>query len=125
MDARIQTRRVYALAEPGDGCRILVDRMWPRGLRKADADLDYWLKAIAPSTELRKWFNHEPARFTEFRRWYQLELDNNPDAVQQLLELSRQHDSLTLLYAARDCEHNHAVVLADYLQKVSAQGAAP
>jgi len=124
MGARIQTKRIYAPVEAGDGCRILVDRVWPRGLRKTDANLDHWLKGIAPSTELRKWFNHDPARFTEFRRCYQMELDNNPDAVQQLLELSRQHDCLTLLYAARDSEHNHAVVLADYLQKVSTRGSA-
>lgn len=115
MDARIQTKRIYAPVTNDDGCRILVDRLWPRGLRKTAAAIDHWFKTIAPSDELRRWFGHDPDRFAEFRRRYRAELDANTAAVAELLALARQHDTLTLLYAARNTEHNHALVLAEYL----------
>ncbi|MCS3903210.1 uncharacterized protein YeaO (DUF488 family) [Methylohalomonas lacus] len=117
MSTRIASKRIYAPSEPGDGCRVLVDRIWPRGVRKADAAIDHWLKDVAPSKTLRQWFGHDPERFAEFRRRYQTELDNNRDAVDELIDLARQNSALTLIYAARDSEHNHAVVLADYLQQ--------
>ncbi len=116
MTEQIRTKRIYDSASQSDGCRILVDRVWPRGLRKADARLDHWLKDIAPSTELRKWFGHDPDRYAEFRRRYQAELDDN-EALAELEKLAAQHATLTLLYAAKDTQHNHAVVLADYLRQ--------
>lgn len=117
MSTRITSKRIYEPGEPGDGCRVLVDRMWPRGVRKADAAIDHWLKDVAPSKALRQWFGHDPERFAEFRRRYRTELDNNRDTVNELIELARRNNTLTLVYAARDSEHNNAVVLADYLQQ--------
>lgn len=117
MSIRIACKRIYEPAGPGDGYRVLVDRVWPRGLRKAEAAIDYWLQDVAPSKSLRQWFGHEPKRFAEFRRRYHAELDDNRDAVNALIEMARDNSSLTLIYAARDSEHNNAVVLADYLQQ--------
>ena len=106
-------KRIYAPASPGDGQRILVDRLWPRGVSKARAHLDAWMKDVAPSTELRLWFDHRPERWAEFRRRYLGELAANPaaGALQQLAAAG----PVTLLYAARDEAHNEAVVLAEYL----------
>jgi uncharacterized protein YeaO (DUF488 family) len=111
----VRIKRVYAAAAPDDGKRVLVDRLWPRGIRKAGAGVDLWLKEVAPSTELRKWFGHEPARWEEFRQRYAAELAGNP----AFTELSAQLDAepLTLLYGAHDETHNQAVVLADCLRK--------
>jgi uncharacterized protein YeaO (DUF488 family) len=109
----IRIKRVYLPPEKSDGQRVLVDRLWPRGLRKEDAHLVLWLKEAGPSTELRKWFGHDPARWQEFRLRYAHELKDNP-AVARLLELARNGD-LTLLYSARDTAHNQAVVLAELL----------
>jgi uncharacterized protein YeaO (DUF488 family) len=106
--------RVYDPPGDDDGARVLVDRLWPRGLAKADARVDLWLKDVAPSTELRKEFHHDPDLFPEFTRWYRAELDGNP-AVDQLRTLEREHGTVTLLYGAKDTEHNQAVVLRDYL----------
>jgi uncharacterized protein YeaO (DUF488 family) len=113
--AEIRIKRVYDPPDDTDGTRVLVDRLWPRGLRKADAALTLWLKEIAPSPELRKWFGHDSARWAEFGRRYRTELRGNADAVARLANVSK-HGPLTLLYAAHDTAHNHALVLAAYLR---------
>ena len=115
MTTRIQIKRVYEEAEPSDGYRALVDRLWPRGLTKEKAAVDLWLKDVAPSGDLRKWFHHEEANWFEFRRRYEAELDQNP-AVAQLREAIAGGPA-TLLYGARDERHNQAVVLAEYLAR--------
>lgn len=111
----IQLKRAYEPPEPSDGLRILVDRLWPRGLSKSAAHIDLWLKDVAPSTELRKWFGHDPARWTEFRDRYFLELRHNPEATTQLAEQA-QRSTVTLVYGAKDKEYNHAAVLKEYLE---------
>ena len=110
MATRVRVKRVYEVAEDDDGVRVLVDRLWPRGLTKAAARVDHWLKSCAPSTELRRWFGHDPARWEEFQRRYLAELARQPEGFEQLLALAHS-ESLTLLYAARDTAHNHALVL--------------
>lgn len=110
----IRVKRVYEAPAAADGTRVLVDRVWPRGVRKEAAELALWLKDVAPSTELRHWFGHEPERWPEFQRRYRAELERNPEAVSRLLELAK-HGRVTLVYGARDTEHNQAVALADYL----------
>lgn len=112
----IRTKRIYEDPEPEDGTRVLVDRLWPRGVSKEDARLDDWLQSVAPSDELREWFDHDPDRWTEFRRRYRAELEDKEDAVDQLLSYARS-GTLTLLYAAADREHNNAVALRDYLEE--------
>lgn len=114
MPWEIRTKRVYEPAEEGDGVRVLVDRVWPRGMRKEDVRADLWLKEAAPSHALRKWFGHDPAKWSEFRRRYFEELDRRPDAVRRLLRLAAK-GPLTLLYSARDPRHNQAVAMRDYL----------
>lgn len=120
----IRIRRAY---EPvvHDGSRvILVDRLWPRGVRKTALKLDAWLKDVAPSTELRQWFNHESEKWPEFRRRYRRELDDNPEALTPLLVAAAAGD-VTLVYSAHDAEHNQAVVLKEYLDEMTAdRGAA-
>lgn len=118
----IHTKRIYSPASPQDGFRVLVDRIWPRGVSKAEADLDVWLKDIAPSTELRKWFGHDPAKMNEFVSRYRQELGANPSAVETLAGYIHDHPVVTLLYAARDTENNEAVVLADYMRQRVAAG---
>ncbi|MFD1505605.1 DUF488 domain-containing protein [Georgenia yuyongxinii] len=110
----IQIARVYDPPEDDGAARVLVDRLWPRGVAKADVHVDLWLKEIGPSTELRTWFGHEPAKFEEFARRYRAELDANP-AVGRLRDLEREQGTVTLVYSAKDTEHNQAVVLRDYL----------
>jgi uncharacterized protein YeaO (DUF488 family) len=105
---------VYDDAADGDGHRVLVDRLWPRGLSKERARVDLWLKDVAPSDGLRRWFHHESPRFAEFARRYRAELDGNP-AVDELRDVVGGHDVVTLLYGARDPTENQAVVLRDYL----------
>jgi uncharacterized protein YeaO (DUF488 family) len=112
----IQLKRVYQAASPGDGYRLLVDCIWPRGLGKQEARIDDWMKEIAPSTELRKWFGHEPAKWAEFRRRYFAELSDRPDLVERLVEMARGAP-LTLVYSAKDEEHNNAVALREYLER--------
>lgn len=116
----VRLKRIYAPASDDDGTRILVDRLWPRGVRKEDARLDLWLKEIAPSPELRKWFDHDPALFEEFTFRYQAELDAN-SAVSRVGEFMKQ-GPVTLLYAAHDPVHNHGVVLMDYLRAHKGKG---
>lgn len=113
---RIRIKRVYEPAAKSDGKRVLVDRVWPRGLRKDEAAIDEWLKDVAPSAELRKWFGHSTERWDEFRRRYETELSESPDAFERLAEWSRE-GTLTLLFAARDERHNNAVVLKELLEK--------
>jgi uncharacterized protein YeaO (DUF488 family) len=111
----IHIKRVYDPASDDDGERVLVDRLWPRGLRKEEAAWSLWLKDVAPTPELRTWFGHDPARFAEFAHRYRAELAANEGAVEPLDKLLR-HGRVTLLYAAHDAEHNHALVLAEYLR---------
>ena len=110
----IVIKRVYENYSPDDGFRVLVDRLWPRGVGKEKARLDLWLKEVAPSPELREWFGHDPAKFKEFSARYEAELDNNP-AIKQLRALTKEHKTVTLLYAARDPQVNHAAILKGYL----------
>ena len=112
----IKIKRVYEQPDKEDGLRILVDRLWPRGLTKEKADVDLWLKDIAPGTELRKWFGHEPAKWDDFKKKYLLELKENEGMVSLLKEKATQ-ETITLLYAAKDQEHNEALVLLNYLIK--------
>ena len=111
----ILLKRAYASSDPHDGFRILVDRLWPRGVSKSAAHIDLWLKDIAPSTSLRKWFGHDPAKWDEFRDRYFLELRNNPEAIEQLSEHVHR-GVVTLVYAAKDTEYNDAVALKEYLE---------
>ena len=106
-------KRIYEPPHADDGKRVLVDRLWPRGVSKDEAELDLWLKPVAPSADLRKWFGHDPARWDEFTRRYRAELADNSEAVDQLRHM---HGKVTLLYAAHDEQHNQALVLLDFLQ---------
>lgn len=107
-------KRVYEPRSPRDGVRVLVDRLWPRGLSKADAGVDHWMRDIAPSTDLRRWFGHDPDRWQEFRRRYRAELAEKAELVDELRGLMRKR-RLTLVYSARDERHNQAVVLTEVL----------
>ncbi|HEY8375429.1 MAG TPA: DUF488 domain-containing protein [Nannocystis sp.] len=109
-------KRTYDPPAREDGYRYLVERLWPRGIKKDDLALDAWLKDIAPSTELRKWYAHQVERWPEFRRRYRAELDKNRDALAPLLEAGH-HGNVTLLYSAADEQHNSAVVLREYLEE--------
>ncbi|MBX3571615.1 MAG: DUF488 domain-containing protein [Mesorhizobium sp.] len=111
---RVQIKRAYESPAAEDGTRVLVDRLWPRGLKKTDAALDHWAKDLAPSTELRRWFGHDPARWDEFRRRYSEELSEHREGLARLRELARR-DRVTLVYAAHDEAHNDAVVLREVL----------
>ena len=111
--AIIKIKRIYEPLSDDDGYRILVDRLWPRGMSKQEANIDLWAKEIAPSNELRKWFGHEPEKFERFAESYRVELNNNRAALQQFDSIEGQ--VITLLYAAKDTRFNHAVVLRDYL----------
>jgi len=111
----IQIKRVYDPPEPEDGARFLVDRLWPRGVKKEALRVDGWLRGLAPSHELRRWFGHEPARWEEFRRRYFVELDGKPEAWQPILKAARW-GNVTLLYSAHDREQNNAVALKNYLE---------
>lgn len=110
----LKIKRVYEPVSRDDGFRILIDRLWPRGLSKERAHVDLWLKALAPSTELRKWFGHDPEKWSGFRKKYFAELDGHPDEVGQIRKLARRR-RVTLVYGARDTAHNDAVALAEYL----------
>lgn len=117
----IRVKRVYEPSSCGDGKRFLVERLWPRGMKKEALEIDGWLKEVAPSTELRRWFGHEPDRWPEFRSRYRKELreherDGEEGPIGTLLDAARR-GNLTLLYSARDTEHNGALVLRDYLEE--------
>ncbi|WP_334444368.1 DUF488 domain-containing protein [Bradyrhizobium sp. AZCC 1610] len=110
----VKLRRAYDAARSGDGTRILIDRLWPRGVRKVDAAIDLWAKDIAPSTALRRWFGHDPARWDEFRRRYSEEIHQHGDRLDELRALA-QGGRITLVFAAHDKTHNDAVVLREIL----------
>lgn len=110
----VKLKRAYEPAAAHDGTRILIDRLWPRGVKKADAAIDQWMKDIAPSTGLRKWFGHDPARWTEFRSRYAAEIDEHPEQLDRLRAAAIQ-GPITLVYSAHDEMHNDAVALRDFL----------
>ena len=113
--SKLKLKRVYEPPEENDGIRILVDRLWPRGLSKEKAQVDLWLKEIAPSTELRKWFAHDPEKWSEFKKRYTSELKENKEAV-SVLKQEMKKGTVTLLYGAKDETHNDAVVLLAFLK---------
>ena len=112
----LKTKRVYESPEASDGARFLVDRLWPRGIKKEKLEMTAWLKDVAPSPELRQWFAHDPAKWKEFQKRYRAELKATPEAWQLILEAAKQGD-VTLLYSARDKEHNSAVLLRAFLEE--------
>jgi uncharacterized protein YeaO (DUF488 family) len=112
----IRIKRAYEPPSRDDGIRVLVDRLWPRGLSRTKASVDLWLKDLAPSVDLRRWFNHEPHKWSEFRRRYAAELDHKKGAVAALIGAVRR-GRVTLLFGARDVKHNNAVALHDYLRE--------
>ncbi len=111
----VKTKRVYDPPSPEDGKRILIDRLWPRGIKKEDARIDEWLRDIAPSTELRKWFSHDPAKWQEFRRRYKRELETKEDLLRSLKADARK-GTVTLLFAAKDTVHVNAQVLKEMIE---------
>ena len=113
---QVDIKRVYEQAADEDGIRVLVDRLWPRGVSKERAALSGWLKDVAPSPDLRRWWHHDPDRFEDFVRRYRTELDDNP-ALEDLLSIVREHDRTTLVYAAKDPAVNHALILRDYIRQ--------
>ena len=117
MDFLIKIKRVYDSPSTEDGFRILIDRLWPRGMSKEKAHLDFWMKEIAPSEELRQWFSHEPRKWEEFQKRYQKELLAKQDLVEQIRRLEKEKTIVTLVYSARDTEHNNALVLKTTLEK--------
>ncbi|MFO7177707.1 MAG: DUF488 domain-containing protein [Pseudomonadota bacterium] len=114
--ASLRVKRVYDPPSPSDGYRILVDRVWPRGLSKEAIRLDRWCKDVAPSTSLRKWFGHDPEKWAAFQERYFAELDAHPEALEELVEACRG-TTVTLLFGAKDAEHNNAVALKTYLEQ--------
>ena len=112
---KIQTKRIYEKAANRDGHRVLVDRIWPRGVSKEDARLDDWNKDIAPSTELRKWFEHKEDRFPEFKKKYKEELSKQIEPLKEIASIAKEKQ-VTLLFGAKDENHNQAVVLKEYLE---------
>ena len=115
LDMIIRIKRVYIAPEDSDGKRILVDKLWPRGLNKDEAHIDAWIKEVAPSDDLRKWFNHDPKKWPMFKEKYFFELLNNPEAVIKLIKA--MDDESTLLFAAKEEEFNNAVALKEYLEQ--------
>lgn len=111
----MEIKRIYNDVADDDGYRILVDRIWPRGIKKEDAHLDDWIKDIAPSTELRKWFGHEPEKFQSFAKKFRKELEGKSEVLEKIRLIAKKQ-KVTLLYAAKDVEHNQAVVLLDVLK---------
>ncbi len=112
----IDLKRAYDPPAKSDGRRILVDRVWPRGIAKDDLQIEAWLKDLAPSTELRKWFGHDPTKWNEFRKRYARELEQHSDALEELVEEARA-GHVTLVYSAKDTEHNNAVALREHLER--------
>ncbi|MEU0603612.1 DUF488 family protein [Streptomyces sp. NPDC006393] len=123
MAGHVTYRRIYEEPSPRDGKRVLVDRLWPRGVSKEEADLDEWLKDVAPSTDLRRWYHHDVEHFAEFRRRYIAELHDpeHQQAVEQLRDLAA-HDTVTLLTATKDADHSEAAVLAQWLNQAEPHG---
>lgn len=113
----IRIKRIYEPASPDDGRRILIDRLWPRGIRKEDAKVDEWLKDVAPTEALRKWFAHDPAKWQEFRKRYGMELETKTEARERL-KTEAMKGTITLLFAARDVGHNNAAVLKEVIEEM-------
>lgn len=113
----IKTKRVYEEPLPEDGYRVLTERLWPRGVSKERAKLDRWLKGIAPSHELRKWFSHDPEKWEEFQEWYRKELFGS-EAVEELLEIINDNEAVTLVYASKDEKHNSTMVLKEFMERL-------
>jgi uncharacterized protein YeaO (DUF488 family) len=114
---QLKVKSVRDAQSRDDGSRVLVDRLWARGHSKAELKLDAWLKDIAPSGELRKWFDHEPEKWPEFRKRYAQELDANPEPVEALQDLLREHGTVTLLFGSHEARYNNAMALSEYMQK--------
>lgn len=112
----LKTKRVYENAQASDGVRFLVDRLWPRGIKKEMLKMKAWLKDVAPSPDLRQWFAHDPSKWHEFQQRYRAELESNPEAWKSILEAAN-HGDVTLLYSARDTEHNSAILLKAFLEE--------
>ncbi|HJU14564.1 MAG TPA: DUF488 domain-containing protein [Candidatus Nitrosotalea sp.] len=113
----IKIKRVYEPSSPQDGFRVLVDRLWPRGLSKESAGVDLWIKEIAPSDKLRKWFSHDPKKWAEFKKRYASELDGRGEIVENLRSLAKEKGKITLVYGAKDEKYNNAVFLQEFLGK--------
>jgi uncharacterized protein YeaO (DUF488 family) len=111
----IRTKRIYEAPEKADGFRVLVDRLWPRGISKEKSAVGLWLKEIAPSDGLRKWFAHDPARWPEFKKKYREELKEHQKILKQIRDLEKGHGTITLVYAAKDEEHNNAIALKEII----------
>ena len=111
----LKVKRIYEAPAPSDGCRVLVDRVWPRGVSKQRAAIALWLKEIAPSAGLRKWFGHEPERWPQFQKRYRQELRDKTNLARQIRQLEKENGAVTLLFSARDEERNQAVALRDFL----------
>ena len=111
----VTLKRIYEPYGKGDGFRILVDRLWPRGVSKEKAKINLWLKDIGPSNELRKWFNHEVEKWPEFKKRYKQELKSKKELLEELRDARRKHKTITLLYAAKDEKHNEAIIIKDLL----------
>ena len=120
----IKLKRAYDPASRADGVRFLVERLWPRGLSRAKLDLDAWLKDVGPTTELRRWFSHDPEKWAEFRRRYFRELDSRPESWRPIVSAARRH-TVTLVYSSHDEEHNNAVALQQYLRGRRSRRKAP
>ncbi len=114
----IKLKRIYEKFEEDDGFRILVERLWPRGIKKEDARIDLWLKEIAPSNELRKWFSHDSNKWDEFKNRYFQELNNKKDVVNKLLEIIKNNKNVTFLYSTKENNFNNAVALKEYIEKL-------
>ncbi len=112
----LKMKRVYEDAESSDGTRFLVERLWPRGMKKEELKMEAWLKEVAPSDSLRRWFAHDPIKWKEFQKRYRAELEINPNAWKPILESAKRGD-VTLLFSARDIEHNNAIVLKSFLEE--------
>lgn len=112
----LKIKRAYESPKRDDGVRFLVDRLWPRGMRKEELKMKAWLKDVSPSPDLRKWFGHDPDKWSEFQKRYRKELKNNPDAWQPIRDAAKKGD-VTLLYSAKDTEHNSALVLKKFLEE--------
>jgi len=119
LETMIHIKRIYETPGDHDGYRILVDRLWPRGLSKENAHVDHWMKEIAPSTELRKWFHHDPEKWKEFEQRYRIELSDKKEVLTEVLNLEKEHKKVTLLYSAKDTLRNQAVVLQEILMEMT------
>ena len=113
----IKVKRIYEKPSKDDGFRILVDRLWPRGIKKDEAKIDLWLKEIAPSDELRKWFSHKKERWIEFKKRYKEELKEKTELIEEIKKIEIEHGTVTLLFSAKDAEHNNAVVLLEFIKE--------